>query len=145
MFAHNADTVEGVAKHGRVDRKTDPLPKAKGKKKDAAVPESNAADTTTEAFEKIHARSVTLGSERYSVLAKLDLIEAQGELATPVDYKRGSPKKIGRWIIREPGSGTKVQLCVQALVLREMVINARKGCCFLGDSATCALPMMTGW
>ena len=133
LFAHNADTVEGVAKHGRVDRKTDPLPKAKGKKKDAAVPESNAADTTTEAFEKIHARSVTLGSERYSVLAKLDLIEAQGELATPVDYKRGSPKKmddgsLGAW---DP---ERVQLCVQALVLRENGYQCEEGVLFFWET-----------
>jgi len=141
LFAHNADTVEGVAKHGRVDRKTDPLPKAKGKKNVArrsagsslAESENDTADAITEAVEKIHARSVTLGSERYCVLAKLDLIEAQGELATPVDYKRGSPKKLddgtlGAW---DP---ERVQLCVQALVLRENGYRCDEGVLFFWET-----------
>ncbi len=130
LFAHNADTIEGVARHGRVDRKTDPLPKAKGKRKAAAEPASEAA---AEAIEKIHARSVTLGSESLGVLAKLDLIEAQGELATPVDYKRGSPKKLddgslGAW---DP---ERVQLCVQALVLRENGYQCDEGVLFFWET-----------
>lgn len=133
LFAHNADTIEGVVKHGRVDKKTDPLPKAQGRATKSTKTEIDAADATTEAFEKIHARSVTLGSEKFGVLAKLDLIEAQGELATPVDYKRGSPKKLddgslGAW---DP---EKVQLCVQALVLRENGYQCEEGVLFFWET-----------
>jgi hypothetical protein len=67
----------------------------------------------------IHARSVTLASDTLGVVAKLDLIEAQGLRATPVDYKRGRPRyspdgTLSAW---EP---ERVQICLQALVLREL-------------------------
>lgn len=136
LFAHNADTIEGVAKHGRVDRKTDPLPKARGKSHPKPQPQDAAAEaatSTAEAYEKIHARSVTLGSETLGVLAKLDLIEAQGTAATPVDYKRGAPKKLddgslGAW---DP---ERVQLCVQALVLRENGYECEEGVLFFWET-----------
>lgn len=101
LFAHNADTVEGAQRHKRVDGKADELP---------------AGELAQET--KLHARSVTLSSELYGITAKLDLVETQGQIATPVDYKRGKPKKLddgslGAW---DP---ERVQMCVQALVLRE--------------------------
>jgi CRISPR-associated protein Cas1 len=85
-----------------VDKKTDALP---------------AADSAVDR-ETIHARSVTLSSEQYGVIAKLDLVEANGNLATPVDYKRGRPKTMddGTLSAWDP---ERVQMCVQALVLRE--------------------------
>lgn len=101
LFVHNIDTVQGAQRHKRVDSKTTALPTG-----EAAVEE------------KLHARSVTLASDTYGVIAKLDLVETEGTTATPVDYKRGSPKKLddgslGAW---DP---ERVQMCVQALVLRE--------------------------
>ena len=104
LFAHNVDTKEGDARHRRVDAKTDPLPKVK--------------ELAEGERETLHARSVTWASDQLGVIAKLDLIEATGVQATPVDYKRGSPKKssdgaLGAW---DP---ERVQVCVQALVLRE--------------------------
>lgn len=100
LFAHNADTIEGSQRHRRVDAKTD------------------AFEPPTDEEVKQHARSVTLSSERYGVLAKLDLVEATGRRATPIDYKRGRPKQLddgtlGAW---DP---ERIQMCVQALVLRE--------------------------
>lgn len=98
---------------------------------DDAVPNTLATGPSTENLLKadgdeakqspekpIHARSVTLASDRLGVVAKLDLVEATGAIATPVDYKRGSPR------IGPDGSMTawdpeRVQLCLQALVLRE--------------------------
>ncbi len=117
LFAHNSDTVEGASRHARVDGKTDALPQA----------------TAANEFEKIHARSVTLGSQRYGVLAKLDLVEATGDVATPIDYKRGSPKKLddgslGAW---DP---ERIQLCVQALVLRENGYQCSEGVLFFWET-----------
>lgn len=98
---------------------------------DDAVPNTLATGPSTENLLKadgdeakqspekpVHARSVTLASDRLGVVAKLDLVEATGAIATPVDYKRGSPR------IGPDGSMTawdpeRVQLCLQALVLRE--------------------------
>ena len=36
-------------------------------------------------------RSVTLSSDRHQVIAKLDLVEVEGEGAVLVDYKHGRP------------------------------------------------------
>ena len=117
LFAHNSYTREGEARHKRVDKKSDALP---------------SADDTTEK-ETLHARSVTLHSDHYGVVAKLDLVEAKGSLATPVDYKRGSPKKmedgsLGAW---DP---ERIQLCVQALVLRENGFKCDEGILFFWET-----------
>src|SRR5438874_8034233 len=60
MFAESADTIEGSVQHQRVDEKASPLPEP------GNLPES------------IHSRSVTLSSERLRVIAKMDLVEAEG-------------------------------------------------------------------
>jgi len=67
VFRESADTLEGSAQHKRVDARPSELPEA------------------GQAEERIHARSVTLSSERLRVIAKLDLVEAQRNSATPVD------------------------------------------------------------
>ncbi|MCA9200822.1 MAG: CRISPR-associated protein Cas4, partial [Planctomycetales bacterium] len=117
LFAHNRYTLEGAARHKRVDEKEDALPSVKD-----AIEQC-----------KIHVRSVTLSSEHYGVIAKLDLIEANGDLATPVDYKRGSPKQmedgsLGAW---DP---ERVQMCVQALVLRENGYRCDEGVLFFWET-----------
>ena len=76
--------------------------------------------------ETIHARSVTLASDRLGVIAKLDLVEAEGQCATPVDYKKGRPRRA------EDGTLTawapeRIQLCLQALVLRENGFQCNEG------------------
>lgn len=116
LFAHNRFTREGSARHSRVDKKSDSLPDA-----------SQAGD------EVLHARSVTLDSEAYGVVAKLDLVEAQGKVATPVDYKRGRPKT------RPDGELTawdpeRIQLCVQALVLRDNGYECHEGVLFFWET-----------
>src|ERR1017187_1465368 len=54
VFRESADTLEGSAQHKRVDARASELPQA------------------GQSEEKIHARSVTLSSERLRVIAKLD-------------------------------------------------------------------------
>jgi CRISPR-associated protein Cas1 len=117
LFTHNSDTLDGASKHRRVDRKTDPLPPA-DTDKPLFPPKNDASNDANGEHETIHARSVTLSSEVFGVIAKMDLIEVQGKEATPVDYKRGSPRKMedGTLDAWEP---ERVQVCVQALVLRE--------------------------
>lgn len=117
LFAHNRYTIEGAARHKRADKQTDSLPGG-----DDVLEQKN-----------IHARSVTLHSDHYGVIAKLDLIEAKGNVATPVDYKRGSPKKM------EDGSLSawdpeRVQVCVQALVLRENGYQCDEGILFFWET-----------
>ncbi len=102
LFVHNLDTLEGEQVHKRVDGKTDKLPPADSKDPD----------------ERIHSRSVSLASEKHGIMAKLDLVEISGNVATPVDYKKGAPfkKEDGTLDAWDP---ERVQMCVQALVLRE--------------------------
>src|SRR5438105_14990410 len=61
-WAESADTVEGRGVHRRVDRGFGELPEA------AAI----GVD------ERLHARSVTLPSDRLGLIARLDLIEVEG-------------------------------------------------------------------
>lgn len=81
-------------------------------------PAAEAPVAISQPDERVHARSVTLASDRLRVVAKLDLIEAKGLRATPVDYKKGSPRyaadgSLSAW---DP---ERIQICLQALVLRE--------------------------
>ena len=130
LFAHNTDTIEGAARHARVDEKTTSLPASKRKR---GATEEEIVEVDLEPRENIHARSVTLSSERYGILAKLDLVESDGINATPVDYKRGSPKKLddgslGAW---DP---ERIQICVQALVLRENGFECNEGVLFFWET-----------
>jgi CRISPR-associated protein Cas1 len=100
VFRESADTLEGKLQHRRVDEKT------------GAMPSPEAAGG-----ELIHARSVTLSSERLRVIAKMDLIELSGTVATPVDYKHGRPREGAGGLELWPAD--RVQLAVQGLILRD--------------------------
>lgn len=99
VFRDNADTVEGREQHKRVDR---------GGK---ALPDPEEVD------EDFRTRAVTLSSETHRVIAKLDLLDVEGGLVTPVDYKHGRPRESGDAL--EMWEPDRVQLALQALVLRE--------------------------
>jgi CRISPR-associated protein Cas1 len=107
LFAESVDTVEGAIQHRRVDAKATPLP---------AVAEG--AD--------IHARSVTLSSELLRVIAKMDLVELEGDTATPVDYKHGRPREDKDGGL-ELWPADRAQLGVQAIVLRENGYRCAEG------------------
>src|SRR5690606_19047267 len=67
----------------------------------------------------LHSRSVTLSSDTHGLIAKLDLIEVSEKVVTPVDYKRGAPRKNAETRELEAWDADRVQLCSQALVLRD--------------------------
>lgn len=96
-FQDNADTVEGRFVHRRVDSERG-APPAPGD--DGAQPAST---------------SVTLGSERLGLIAKVDVIESGGGRVVPIEYKRGSPRSA------EPPlwDPELVQLCAHVLLLRD--------------------------
>lgn len=140
VFAHNADTIDGEQKHRRVDAVTKELPSVRRRASSASAAstgtsESGEAESDPVALEfpTIHARSVTLASDTHRVLAKLDLVEAHGLTATPIDYKRGSPR------IAEDGTPTawepdQVQICVQALVLRDNGYTCSEGIIYFAET-----------
>lgn len=98
LFRESADTLEGKFQHGRVDDGSGALPASSEE-------------------ERIHARSVTLSSDRLRAIAKMDLVELDGETATPVDYKHGRPRETENGI--EPWPADRVQIAVQGLILRD--------------------------
>ena len=103
-FADSADTVDGRFQHRRVDR-------AGG---DLTFPEGVQDGSTTPDQNPIHARSVLLSDDELAAIARIDLVEAEGGRATPVDYKRGVVPSV-------PGNAyepERVQLCLQGLLLR---------------------------
>ncbi len=131
LFERNRFTSEGNVIHRRVDAKTDALESpedetifddmddGRGASDDHETRDVASTDPLIAPVraEPVHARSVTLACNELGVIAKLDLVQADGNVATPVDYKRGSPRRnhdgtLGAW------PPERVQICLQALVLR---------------------------
>ncbi len=106
VFAESADTLDGQFQHRNVNVEVGALP-----------------DPDDEVTDKIHARSVMLSAPELGVVARMDLVEADGQVVTPIDYKRGrAPDTAERsW---EP---ERVQLCAQALVLEENGYRSERG------------------
>jgi CRISPR-associated protein Cas1 len=100
VFQENADTIEGKHQHRKVDEKATPLP----------PPDEVEGET-------MRSRSVTLSSDRYGVIARMDLLEVSGGTVTPVDYKHGEPRGTEEGLELWPTD--KVQLAIQGLILRE--------------------------
>ena len=113
-WAESADTVQGKHAHRRVDREDKPLP---------------PADALGEA-DRPRTRAVTLSSRRLGLIAKLDLVESDGETVVPVDYKRGKRPHIAAGAY-EP---ERVQLCVQGLLLEENGYRCTEGVLYFAES-----------
>lgn len=122
VFRHNADTIEGRTAHRRVDARPQALPSPRATRRTGtkAAPET-VEDASTEDVETIHARSISLASERLGVTAKLDLVEVSesdaAQAVRPVEYKKGCPRE------GEDGpeiwDADRMQLGVQVLLLRD--------------------------
>ena len=106
-WADSADTVEGQRVHKRVDRPSGELP----------PPDEIDAET------RIHARSITLSSNRLGLIAKMDLIETEDGAVVPVDYKRGRRPHVAKGAY-DP---ERVQLCAQGLILEEHGYRCTEG------------------
>jgi len=105
-FSDNADTIDGRFQHRRVDVET------------GALPDPDELEGV-----EFHARSIQLSAPRLGLIARIDLIEPDGDEVTPIDYKRSKAPDIpeGAW---EP---ERVQLCAQALVLEENGYRVTRG------------------
>lgn len=98
VFAHSADTVEGVLRHEKLETKEDALP----------PPDASA---------QIHSRSVTIASETHRLIATIDLVEGDSGVVSPVDYKKGRPRDGDDG--PEAWPADRAQVCAQALILRD--------------------------
>ena len=106
VFVHNEHTVEGAARHKRVDKEGKGAPKPGDKTEELVV-----------------VSSITLASDEHRVIAKLDLAEFKDGLAMPIDYKRGRPRKTDDGIKAWPSD--EVQ---RGYPLLPSDSPARKGC-----------------
>lgn len=120
-WADNVYTLEGREAHRRVDRECQPLPEV-----ETEDPDTDGDDPP------VVSRSVSLGSARLGITAKLDLVSTKGDIAIPVDTKRGRvPKNPHRsW---EP---ERVQLMAQGLLLREHGYRCQAGVLYFAGSRT---------
>ncbi len=107
----NADTLDGTRVHKRVDKAS-----PKGLDDDGDRPR--------------HARSIDLGDPDLALVGRIDLVEADGDVATPVDYKRGKRPDV-------PGGAyepERVQVCAQGLLLREHGFRSERGILYFAGS-----------
>lgn len=122
----NLDTIQGRWVHRRVDR--EPATEV------PAPAESNdAADESTASPERpLTARSVLMSSDRLGAIARIDLLEAVGRDATPVEYKRGAVPDIPH----RAWDPERVQLCLQGILLRDNGYNCTSGVLYFAESKT---------
>jgi CRISPR-associated protein Cas4 len=113
-WAESGDTVEGRHRHRRVDKPGGKLPPAEER----------------EEGERIHARSITLSSNRLGLIAKMDLVEGDDTAVLPVDYKRGKRPHVPKGAY-EP---ERVQLCVQGMILEEHGYECPEGVLYFAAS-----------
>ena len=113
-WAESADTVAGAHAHRRVDREDRPLPPAE------VLAEQDRPRT----------RSVTLSSRRLGLVAKIDMVESDGETVVPVDYKRGKRPHVPAGAY-EP---ERVQICVQGLLLEDNGYRCTEGVLYFAES-----------
>ena len=118
-FADSVDTIEGRFQHRRVDRPSGRL--------ESPSPSSGGGDAS---HDTIHARSVLVSDESLGAIARIDLIEGQGNVVTPVDYKHGTAPDLpeGAW---EP---ERVQVCLQGLLLRANGYTCNEGMLYFVES-----------
>ena len=109
VLVQSADTVDGTYRHTRVDSREDELP----------------PPDALEGGEAVRARSVSLSSDSHGLIAKIDVIEAEDGLVTPIYYKRGAPRTTDEG--PEAWPADTVQICSQALILREHGYRVQEG------------------
>ncbi len=113
-WSESADTVKGKRVHSRVDQF-----------KQLPAPEDLKDD-----LNDIVSRSVTLSSESLGVIAKIDIAESSQGVVTPIDYKKSKRPHISKRGY-EP---ERVQVCLQALLLREHGYQVEEGVIYYAGS-----------
>ena len=123
-FEDSVDTIEGRLQHRRVDRPSGKLPARSSRDG------TELSDEDSPRAETIHARSVLLSDENLGAIARIDLIEGQRNVVTPIDYKHGRVPDVPEraW---EP---ERVQLCIQGLLLRAHGYTCKEGLLYFVQS-----------
>lgn len=113
-WAETADTAEGARAHAPTDAGAGKLP----------PPDADPDDPAR------RARSVTLSSERLGVIAKIDMVDAEGGKVTPIDIKKGKRPHVAQGA-HDP---ERVQVCVQALILEDNGYQVEEGALWFAAS-----------
>ena len=130
-FTDNLDTRQGTFGHRNVDKPSRAaVPASADMTRNVAASsslsglESSVEDDSKPADSPLlKTRSITLSAYHEGLVAKLDVLELEGHVATPVEFKKGAiPSNPERsW---EP---ERVQLCAQGLILRENGYRCESG------------------
>jgi len=75
-------------------------------------------------------RSLTLSSETLSVIAKIDVAEAEDGAVTPINYKRGRRPHVGQGAY----APERVQVCLQSLLLEEHGYRVEESAIYYAES-----------
>ena len=110
-FESNRDVIDGKYQHRNVDKPSG------GKILEQKTDEDNIT------AEKIHARSVILSDIELGLISKTDLLELDGNIATPIEYKRGSTPNTPDRTYEDH----IIQVCAQGLLLRANGYTCTKG------------------
>jgi CRISPR-associated protein Cas1 len=119
-WAENLETMQGTFGHRNVDHADRRRIENPASKQQTSTSQASSQEPGNE---KIHARSITLSSEHDGIIAKMDVLEIDGNRVTPVDYKRGSVPAIPAGAY-DP---ERVQICAQGLILRENGYECTEG------------------
>lgn len=113
-WADSGDTEEGRRAHVRVDAGGGRLPAAE------------AVDERPD----FQVRSVTLASEKLGIIAKMDLVEGEGGVVTPIDTKKGKRPHVADGAY----APERVQVCAQALILEDAGYKVTEGAIWYAGS-----------
>ena len=114
-WVDTSDTVEGKDIHKHVDKREQILPAVCG-------------DTSDVRQAKY--RSVTLSSENLGIIAKIDVVETESNIAAPVDYKRGKRPHVEN----SAYAPERIQVCAQGMLLEEKGFTVECGYIYFSGS-----------
>ncbi len=121
IFAPSADTEQGCAVHRRTSQPSQST-------------EEDEEEPAEDPDKPKSIRSLALTSERYGLTGVIDLTELNGNIATPVEYRKGTPRHLSispppeeveedtgspALPLAEPWPADRVQVGLQALLLEE--------------------------
>lgn len=114
-WEENEDTAQGRRAHIRADKPGGALP----------APDESGADAPP-----FRSRAVTLTSQRLGLIAKVDVIEGEDGLVTPVDYKKGKRPHTDKGAY-DP---ERAQVCAQGLILEDNGYRTEEGALWFAES-----------
>jgi len=113
-FAHSADTVEGVLRHRSLDRPGRRFRRTARRHQEGAEAAEPDLESSGGPDGIEQRRAVELSDADLGLIAKLDLVEIDGDRAWPIDTKKGKRPHVAR-SAHDP---ERVQICAQGLLLR---------------------------